>query len=99
MKNLKLEEFTVRVRAGPNYSENELIVVNVNEEENPMVIDGDNFCGFVCVRMVNYPSKQLKSDYFKGKNRRYSIMIQGRFKHEVNGDDVVFGVDGDIPLR
>ena len=36
--------------------------------------------------------------YFEGKNRRYSMMIQGRFKQQYNADEIVFGGDFDAPM-
>lgn len=46
------------------------------------------------------PRHKLKSKYFKGRNRRYSIVFQGRFKgKEYNGDQIVFGVDSNLPLH
>jgi hypothetical protein len=39
------------------------------------------------------------SSYFQGRNRRYSIMLQGKFKRKINADDLIFGVDFDVPLR
>ena len=40
-----------------------------------------------------------KSKYFEGRNRRYSISVQGRFKKSWSGDEVIFGVDADVPVR
>ncbi|KAI8916240.1 hypothetical protein EDD86DRAFT_198100 [Gorgonomyces haynaldii] len=45
------------------------------------------------------PLSHPTSEYFKGRNRRYSIAFQGRFKRAFEGDELVFGVDFDIPLR
>ncbi|KAJ8326225.1 hypothetical protein QVD99_007608 [Batrachochytrium dendrobatidis] len=39
------------------------------------------------------------SSYFQGRNRRYSIMLQGRFKKEWKGDDIIFGANMASPLR
>ncbi|KAJ3079850.1 hypothetical protein HK102_003468 [Quaeritorhiza haematococci] len=45
------------------------------------------------------PIRNPPSNYFKGRNRRYSIMIQGRFKNEWNANDLMFGIDFDGALR
>lgn len=45
-------------------------------------------------RPIAYP----KSTYFNGRKRRYSMVIQGRFKGDYCGDDVLFGVDSDMGL-
>ncbi len=44
------------------------------------------------------PKKRPTWRYFKGRNRRYSMVIQGRFKHAYNGDEVVFGADSNAPI-
>lgn len=46
----------------------------------------------------NKPKQKPDSKYFKNKNRKYSIVIQGRFKHEYHGDQVLFGVDSSSEL-
>ena len=43
--------------------------------------------------------RNCASGYFKGKHRRYSIMVQGRFAEEINGNDIVFGIDADVPSK
>ena len=45
-------------------------------------------------RPIAYPT----STYFNGRKRRYSMVIQGRFKDDYCGDDVLFGVDSDMGL-
>jgi Protein of unknown function (DUF1769) len=42
---------------------------------------------------------QPQSSYFKGKNRHYSMVLQGRFKKQWHGDEIIFGVDLDVPVR
>jgi hypothetical protein len=47
------------------------------------------------------PISNPPSRYFQGKHRRYSMMTQGRFKKEFNGDEIVFGAHlnkgGEVP--
>ncbi|KAJ3226524.1 hypothetical protein HK099_004700 [Clydaea vesicula] len=105
------EDYIIRVRCGPDYNTNNLSVVNVNDEHNPALIDGPNFTGYLGVRFLNFdgvvskefkdqgPIKNPQSDYFKGRHRRYSLVLQGRFHHEINGDDIIFGLDADVPTR
>ncbi|KAL2919713.1 hypothetical protein HK105_200627 [Polyrhizophydium stewartii] len=45
------------------------------------------------------PIRNPASDYFRGRNRRYSIMLQGRFRRRWAGDDLIFGVDMATPMR
>ncbi|KAJ3119195.1 hypothetical protein HK098_005692 [Nowakowskiella sp. JEL0407] len=101
------EDYILQVRAGPSIDK--LKIVNVNDEHNPEFIESADFTGYLVVRMLNFagitPNEDMKpitnpqSSYFVGKNRRYSIMAQGRFKERFNGDDLVFGVEIDSPLR
>ncbi|KAJ3370059.1 hypothetical protein HDU91_006614 [Kappamyces sp. JEL0680] len=44
------------------------------------------------------PIQNPTSSYFNGRNRRYSMVIQGRYKGSFNGDQVVFGIDSSLPL-
>ncbi|KAI8815370.1 hypothetical protein BJ742DRAFT_864592 [Cladochytrium replicatum] len=103
------DDFILQVRAGPD--ESRLSLINVNDEENPLLIQSDRFTGYLCIRMVNFegttpenctneePIRNPKSSYFKGRNRRYSIMAQGRFAKDYNGDDLIFAIELDSPLR
>lgn len=60
----------MQISAGPGYDRQKLKPVVVNDEANPTLVDGDNFCGFVCVRAINYSGlnglSNPSSDYFKG---------------------------------
>ncbi|TPX72720.1 hypothetical protein SpCBS45565_g00384 [Spizellomyces sp. 'palustris'] len=102
-------DYALRVRAGPSYDPTSHVTVSVNDEANPIIIDSEHFTGYILVRMANYiglaadnsstPISNPQSHYFHGRNRRYSIMIQGRFKKKWNGDDILFGVDFDTKVR
>lgn len=78
---LKPEDYELRVQAGPDYDESKYVPVKINEEHTPQHIDSPYFVGFVCVRVLNYNGSEGEenptSEYFKGRNRRYSIMLQG----------------------
>ncbi|KAJ3189866.1 hypothetical protein HDU85_000150 [Gaertneriomyces sp. JEL0708] len=100
------DDYVLGVRAGPNYKD--LLPVKVNDEQNPLLIDSDHFVGYVVVRVAHFggvtpdgtrPLVNPQSHYFYGRNRRYSIMVQGRFKKAWNGDDIIFGVDFDTKVR
>lgn len=102
------EDYIVRVRAGPDYSQEKLRLVHPNDESHPLLIQGPHFTGFLGVRMLSFngmvddgkePIKTPKTTYFKGRNRRYSVILQGRFAQEINGNDILFGVDSDTPAR
>ncbi|KAI8849173.1 hypothetical protein BC829DRAFT_443177 [Chytridium lagenaria] len=97
-------DLILRIRAGPGYDQENLQVVNVNDEANPILIDSEHFTGYLVVRMHNFngmtpenkqPIRNPPSNYFKGHHRRYSIMVQGRWKKAWNGDEIIFGIDAD----
>ncbi|EGF80535.1 hypothetical protein BATDEDRAFT_4893, partial [Batrachochytrium dendrobatidis JAM81] len=99
----------LRVRAGPSYSN--LTTIRVNDEHHPFLLDSEHFTGYLVVRYLNFsgttstdntmarPIHNPISSYFQGRNRRYSIMLQGRFKKEWKGDDIIFGANMASPLR
>lgn len=109
-----INDYTIRVRAGPDDEHLVTISVNdefrptlIDSEHftGYLVVRMANFDG-VTPAMERGISKQEappimnpQSDYFSGKNRRYSIMMQGRFKKAWSGDEVLFGVNSEIPLR
>ncbi|KAJ1549658.1 hypothetical protein HK096_011206, partial [Nowakowskiella sp. JEL0078] len=100
------DSYILQIRAGPSIEKLELI--NPNDEQNPILIESSSFTGFLCVRVLNFngivppntshiPSPN--SSYFHGRNRRYSIMAQGRFHERFNGNDIVFGLEFDDKVR
>ncbi|TPX43665.1 hypothetical protein SeLEV6574_g04920 [Synchytrium endobioticum] len=107
-----IDDYQLCVKAGPN--EKELQIASVNDELEPLFIDSEHFTGYILVRMVNFtgttrtpsasrseckpPIENPASSYFKGRSRRYSIVVQGRFKHTWNGDDIVFGGEMQAPM-
>jgi hypothetical protein len=95
------KDYQLKISAGPNY--NELVVVDVNE--HPIYIHSDHFTGYLFVRLKDYngfatntPKHNPDFDYFQGRNRKYSMMIQGRFHSLYKGDDILFGADFDTPI-
>jgi hypothetical protein len=84
----------------------------VNDEKHPLYINSPQFTGYLVVRLstftgvtpdleqenVHKPIKVPESNYFQGRNRKYSIMVQGRFKSEFHGDEIMFGADFDSPI-
>jgi hypothetical protein len=48
---------------------------------------------------TNNPIQNPKFDYFSGRNRKYSMVIQGSFHHDYNGNDLLFGADFDQPIN
>jgi hypothetical protein len=103
-----MDNHLLKVSAGPDYDH--LQVVAVNDCLNPLFINSQHFCGYLMVRIVNFnglgdkpnatPKPMPSFDYFQGKQRRYSIMVQGRFKQSHGADDLIFGgdFDGDIDV-
>ncbi|KAI9209213.1 uncharacterized protein BJ171DRAFT_111306 [Polychytrium aggregatum] len=101
-------DYILRIKAGASVDPTTMLIVNPNDELSPILIDSEHFVGYVVVRVLNFagvtPSDaglipNPASNYFKGRNRRYSIMVQGRWKKEWSGDDVVFSLDVDSKCR
>jgi hypothetical protein len=97
LKNLRL-----RVRAGPSYDPSTHVIVNVNDPEEPTVIQSEYFTGHIVVRVRDYggiPGKngviEEDEEYFSETKDTSSIMFGGWFEvkgKQLNVDDVVFGV-------
>ncbi|KAG0337878.1 hypothetical protein BG004_007455 [Podila humilis] len=90
----------LRVSVGGSYTD--LAIVNCNDEFHPIEFDGPEFKGRAVVRIkdfvgiTNDGSEPLtNSDYFKGRNRRFSFQVEGRYKREWDGQEVYFGTDFD----
>ncbi|KAG0335956.1 hypothetical protein BG000_007073 [Podila horticola] len=88
----------LRVSVGGSYTD--LDIVNCNDEFHPIEFDGPEFQGRAMVRIkdfvgiTNDGSEPVRdNDYFKGRNRRFSLQIEGRFKQEWDGEQVYFGTD------
>ncbi|KAJ3280349.1 hypothetical protein HK104_000735 [Borealophlyctis nickersoniae] len=95
----------VRISTGSN--RNNLTVCNVNTEV-PVVIDNDHFQALIVVRINEFEGivdnqennePVRTSPYFDGVTRKFSIQIQGRFKHTVNGDDLIWDTHWDTPIK
>ena len=110
---LDKEDYILKVSAGKDYDSLSVVEVNDEENPayiNSSLFSGyllvriADFDG-VTKRMdrtkegqLHFPIADPPSGYFSGRNRRYSIAVQGRFKHSYDGDDVLFGIDSDKPL-
>ncbi len=107
-KLAKPEDYSLKVSIGSDNDPSKMVQINPNDEHRPFYIDNEFYCGYILVRMLNYPGMVPEgcerianppSNYFHGRNRRYSIMFQGKFKQDWNGDDIIFGTDFDEPVR
>ncbi|KAF9115275.1 hypothetical protein BGX27_008397 [Mortierella sp. AM989] len=94
----------LRVTVGGSYTD--LVIVNCNDELQPIEFDSPEFKGRAVVRIkdfvgiTNDDSEPIhNSDYFNGRNRRFSLQVEGRFKREWNGQQVYFGTDFDRPVE
>ncbi|RKP01840.1 hypothetical protein CXG81DRAFT_11497 [Caulochytrium protostelioides] len=108
MAKAPVKDYVLRIRAGADPTQQSLQYVNPNDETKPILIDGPHFTGYMVVRCTHYDGivpagatriPEPASDYFKGRNRRYSIMIQGRFHEAWTGDDLVFGMETDGKVK
>ncbi|TPX37146.1 hypothetical protein SmJEL517_g01037 [Synchytrium microbalum] len=101
-----IEDYHLQVSCGPSHGK--LSVASVNDESNPIYIESEHFVGYILIRVLNFEGKPAtgtapihnpSSSYFHNKQRRYSIVLQGRFKEAWNGDDVIFCSELDHPLH
>lgn len=99
---------SLRISAGP--SVDKLSILHVNDETKPLDVSTDDFEGRILVRIKGFtgelPSKDTTrvedTHYFDGsyaKGCTWSIGIQGRFKKQVEVDEVEFGNLFDQPIR
>ena len=99
---LSLKNLRLRIRAGPSYDPSTHVIVNVNDPEEPTLIQSENFTGHIVVRVRDYagvPGKngiiEEDEEYFSETQDSSSIMFGGWFEvkgKQLNVDDVVFGV-------
>jgi hypothetical protein len=67
-------------------------------------VENDHFKGSILVRVKNFHKEHdvtllhLSDDYFGTKKRLFSIQIEGMFKSEVNGDDLMLGAEFRRPI-
>jgi hypothetical protein len=98
---------SLKISAGP--SVDALKTVAVNHDDQPTSIDTDLFQGRISVRIKNFTGvdpdgvdHRKDTPYFDGgysKGMSWSMQIQGRFKVDVNGDDLIFGNEFDRPIK
>jgi hypothetical protein len=93
------------VRCGPSYDRATHVNVNVNDADEPTLIDSEHFTGHVVVRVRDYAGVpgtngvvEEDEEYFSETKDTCSIMFGGWFHvqgKELSVDDVVFGNDFD----
>ncbi|CAG8599084.1 23772_t:CDS:1 [Cetraspora pellucida] len=70
------------VRIGPTFSS--LQQYNVNDDQNPILVNSKNFTGYITVRLQNHHYKNENvietNSYFENHRRFFSFQFQGRFK-------------------
>lgn len=71
-------------------------------DDKPTEIDTPFWIGRVLVRVKDFDGytpdgspPATHSEYFEGRNRRFHIQAEGRFKQAHNGDQVWFGTQFD----
>ncbi|BFZ57255.1 hypothetical protein PYCC9005_004306 [Savitreella phatthalungensis] len=94
----------LRVRIGTNPDDMQTAWVNV--EDRPTEIDSEFWVGRVFVRVRDFDGftpdgspPQAHSPYFDGRNRRFHIQAEGRFKKAYDGDSVWFGTQFDHMIK
>jgi hypothetical protein len=90
----------LRVQIGSNAQD--LQTAWVNCEDKPTEVENDYWIGRVFVRVRDFDGltpdgspPQSHSPYFEGRNRKFHIQAEGRFKRPYNGDQVWFGTQFD----
>jgi len=93
------------VRCGGSYDRETHVDVNVNDANEPTLIDSEHFTGHVVVRVRDYAGVpgtngviEEDEEYFSETKDTCSIMFGGWFHvrgKEMSVDDVVFGNDFD----
>ena len=70
----------------------------LNDTLHPHEIDTEHFAGRVLVRILDAPGAREGEpgrEYFTDRSRKFCIQIEGRFKQEWSGEDILFGSDFD----
>ncbi|KAF9975771.1 hypothetical protein BGZ73_000442 [Actinomortierella ambigua] len=105
------QQYRLRVSAGSNLQD--LHVLNINDDANPLFIDTPDFVGQLCVRVRGLSESMWyeqslvednltpvpESPWFEGNNNLSCIQVSGRFKKEHRGDDIVWGNEFERPLK
>ncbi|PKI84923.1 hypothetical protein MVES_001070 [Malassezia vespertilionis] len=87
----------LEVKVGPDRFHME--ACRVNDFMHPHEINTEHFVGRVLVRIRDYPGARPGEpgyEYFVDRTRKFCIQIEGRFKQEWDGDDILFGTDFDM---
>lgn len=98
-----LNNLRLRVSAGPSYDRTTHVNVNVNDPNEPTLIQSQHFMGHLVVRVQDYAGVPGENgiiikedeDYFSETNDTCSIMFGGWFnsgERQLNVNDIVFGV-------
>lgn len=96
----------LKVSVGSNNSKSDKINKLVKVNSSSTLIENELFGGSVFVKLVDYLGPNDNKDNGKPKpdsistpSTTFSIMIQGRFKDEPNGNDIVFGNVWNHPIK
>ena len=90
----------IQISIGTSYDLTTHTTILPNDDSRPYLVNTPNFTGRICVRVIDFkgitPSGTTRiesSPYFETNKVKYSIQVQGRFKGNWTGDDIVFGVN------
>jgi len=99
------DNYRLKVTAGPEYDPSTHQIVPVNSDQT-LRIENEHAIINLCVRIQDYsglPNNSPKTtpyfDHPLHQNDQYSISFAFIPKHDVSGDDLVFGNDFDRPIR
>ena len=98
---------SLQISAGP--SADKLSTLHVNDETKPLDVSNDDFDGRIIVRIKGFTGQRPNDttenedthyfDHSYAKGCTWSVGIQGRFKNDVDVDDVEFGNLFQEPIR
>lgn len=81
-------------------------IAYINDDMHPILVNNEHFTGHIVFRVKDFrggftpieeetgeekPIIKSSAGYFKGHRRAFSMQINGRFKKQWTGDDIMFG--------
>ncbi|KNC46559.1 uncharacterized protein AMSG_02995 [Thecamonas trahens ATCC 50062] len=64
----------------------------------PVPFENEHFKGTIMLRLRNAIDADPDDPYFEGKSRVFAIEVDGSFKNNVNGNDVLYGAAFEAPI-
>jgi len=68
------------------------------ELSTPTEFENEYFRGVITLRLRNAVDADPNDPYFEGKNRVFAVEVDGSFKQDVEGDDILYGASFEAPI-